>query len=121
MKKWDVAVVLVALVVAGGLYFSGFLRADTPGGIAVVYVDGVAETRLSLLHNGEYRVETEHGYNLVVVKDGKAEIIDADCPDKICVNHKPISLKNESISCLPHKVVVEIEAGNDNAVDAVAQ
>ncbi|MEA5082783.1 MAG: NusG domain II-containing protein [Lachnospiraceae bacterium] len=121
MKKWDVAVVLVALAVAGGLYFSGLLRANTPGGIAVVYVDGVEETRLSLLQDSEYRVETDHGYNLVVVKDGKAEIIDADCPDKICVNHKPISFRNESITCLPHKVVVEIEGGNNNAVDAVAQ
>ncbi|MDD3570405.1 MAG: NusG domain II-containing protein [Lachnospiraceae bacterium] len=121
MKRWDVVVVLVALAVAGGLYFSGLLRADTPGGVAVVYVNGVEKARLSLLQDTEYRVETEHGYNIVVVKDGKAEIIDADCPDKICVNHKPISFRKESITCLPHKVVVEIEGGNENSVDAVVQ
>jgi hypothetical protein len=121
LKKWDVAVVVVALAVAGGLYFSGLLRADTPGGVAVVYVDGVEETRLSLLQDTQYRVETEHGYNIIVIKDGKSEIIDADCRDKICVNHKAISLKNESITCLPHKVVLEIEGGNDNTVDAVVQ
>lgn len=121
MKKWDIVVVVGALVIAGGLYFSGFLRADTPGAVAVIYVDGVEEKRLSLLEDGEYKVETEQGYNLVVVKDGKAEISDADCRDKICVNHKPISLQNESIACLPHKVVVEIEGGSKNAVDAVVQ
>lgn len=112
---------LVALAVAGGLYFSGLLRADTPGGVAVVYVDGVEKARLSLLQDTQYRVETEHGYNIIEVKDGNAEIIDADCRDKICVNHKPVSFKNESITCLPHKVVVEIEGGKDNTVDAVAQ
>lgn len=121
MKKWDVVVVLAAFAIAGSLYFSGLLRADTPGGVAVVYVDGVEITRLSLLQDTQYRVETEQGYNVIEVKDGKAEIIDADCRDKICANHKPISLKNESIICLPHKVVVEIEGGNENTVDAVVQ
>jgi len=121
LKKWDVVIVLLALAVAGGLYFSGLLRANTPGGVAVVYVNGVEKARLSLLQDTQYRVETEQGYNVIVVKDGKAEIIDADCPDKICVNHKAISLQHESITCLPHKVVVEIEGGNDNTVDVVAQ
>jgi Uncharacterized protein conserved in bacteria len=121
LKKWDFIIVFAILAVAGGLYFSGLLRADTPGGVAVVYVDGVEITRLSLLKDTEYRVETEHGYNVVKVEDGKAEIIDADCRDKICAKHKAISLKNESIICLPHKVVVEIEGGNENTVDAVVQ
>ena len=43
---------------------------------------------------------------------------DADCPDKICVNHATISDVGESIVCLPHRVVVEIVSSDgetDNA------
>ncbi len=46
--------------------------------------------------------------NILVIKDGKANMTKADCPDKICVNHAAISKKGETIVCLPHKVVVEV-------------
>ncbi len=46
----------------------------------------------------------------------------ADCPDGICANHKPIHKTGESIICLPHKVVVTVisDKSNDNEIDAVA-
>lgn len=46
--------------------------------------------------------------NILVIKDGRASMTKADCPDKICVNHAAISKKGETIVCLPHKVVVEV-------------
>ena len=45
----------------------------------------------------------------------------SDCHNQVCVNHKPISRSGESIICLPHKVVVQIEGGKEADVDAVAQ
>jgi len=35
-------------------------------------------------------------------------MISADCPNQDCVLHKEISQSNESIVCLPHKVVVTV-------------
>lgn len=49
-------------------------------------------------------------YNLISVADGKVTMEAADCQDQICVHHKPIMSERESIICLPHKLVVEIEA-----------
>ena len=46
--------------------------------------------------------------NTLVIKDGKASISTANCPDKICVAHRAISKTGETIVCLPHKLVVEI-------------
>ena len=44
----------------------------------------------------------------------------ADCPDKLCVHQKAVSRDGESIICLPNKVVVSIEGGEDREMDAVA-
>ena len=46
--------------------------------------------------------------NVVQIRDGEAFMKEADCPDKICVHHRPVSRQGESIVCLPHRVVVEI-------------
>jgi len=36
------------------------------------------------------------------------DVIEADCPDKICVKHTNIKNAGETIICLPHKLVIEI-------------
>lgn len=64
--------------------------------------------------------------NILVIKNGKANMTKADCPDKICVNHAAISKKGETIVCLPHKVVVEVinEADtqkNENQIDIISK
>lgn len=53
------------------------------------------------------------GYNLLLVSDGQARIVSADCRDQICVRHKPISAAGESIVCLPHELVIEIGGDPD--------
>ncbi len=59
--------------------------------------------------------------NTVVVKDGEAYMSYADCKDKICVNHNKISKNNESIICLPNKVIVTVANLKDSEVDGVAK
>ena len=56
--------------------------------------------------NGEER-------NLLVIKDGKATVTAATCPDGICTSHKPISREGESIVCLPNRVEVRIVGSSD--------
>lgn len=43
-----------------------------------------------------------------MIRDGKADMKEADCPDKLCVHQKAISAENESIVCLPNRVVVTV-------------
>ena len=39
-------------------------------------------------HKGEESIEvkTKDGFNIIKVKDNKIGIIEADCPDKVCMN-----------------------------------
>ncbi|MBQ8914512.1 MAG: NusG domain II-containing protein [Lachnospiraceae bacterium] len=73
-----------------------------------ISADGKTVKTLSLDKDTEYVFESDKGYNIVVIKDGEVCVKEADCPDKICVNHKKISNVGETIICLPHKLVVEI-------------
>ena len=52
--------------------------------------------------------------NLLVIRDGKAYVSSATCPDGICAGHRPISRVGESIVCLPHGVVITV-VGDDTA------
>ena len=121
MKKLDFIIIAVLLVCAGGLYFSGFLRPGDEGAYAVVYVDGEEVKRYDLSQNTEDTITGINGINQIKVQDGEISVVSADCRDQVCVNHLPINRENESIVCLPHKVVIEIENGGKNSIDAVVK
>ena len=67
-----------------------------------------------------FRIEYGDGeYNDILVENGKIKIADASCPDKLCVNQKPVSKNHESIICLPNKIVLKIVDGEEAELDAV--
>lgn len=47
-------------------------------------------------------------YNELLIHEGKASIISADCYNQICVNTGEICKEGDSIVCLPHKMAVTI-------------
>ena len=59
--------------------------------------------------------------NTLEIKDCCAKMVSASCPDQICVNHLPIRKYGESIICLPNKILVTVEDGATNTIDAVVQ
>ena len=121
MKKMDILLMVIVLLVAGGLYFSGVLRPTKAGGEAVIFVDGQEYKRLPLNQDTTVTIEVNGHINVVEIKEGYANMTDANCPDKLCVHQKKIHLEHETIVCLPNKVVVEIQNGMENDVDGVAQ
>lgn len=120
MKKNDVILIGVILIVAlaafGGI--SWYSEKNTKEAEAVIYVDGEEQGRYPLNQDTSVRVSLEDGnYNLLEIKDGQADITEASCPDKVCVDHRPVKNQGESLVCLPHKVVVEIENGEEAKID----
>ena len=73
-----------------------------------VRVDGKVVKELPLDKDTSYVCETYMGVNTVLIEGGEVHVTDADCPDKICEDYKPISKVGEAIICLPHKLVVEV-------------
>ena len=61
----------------------------------------------------------ENGYNLLLIENGTASVTDATCPDQLCVRQRAISQNGESIICLPHRLVLQIEGEEEGELDAV--
>lgn len=122
MKKND-WILIIGLVVAAaviGIGYSFLQGTTTENAVAVVTIDGEEYGRFPLEEDCEERIGLSDGsYNILVIKDGKADMTEASCPDKICVNHRSISKKNESITCLPNKVIIQIENGESSDLDAI--
>lgn len=120
MKKNDVILVIALLAFAlaafGGVSLYSRLSTNKPE--AVVYLDGVEQGRYPLSEDTTVEIRQGVGWNILQIQDGKADITEASCPDKVCVNHRPVHGQGESLVCLPNKMVVEIENGEETGVDA---
>lgn len=44
-------------------------------------------------------------------------MIEATCPDKLCIKQGHIEKKGATIVCLPHHLVIEIKEGNEQKQD----
>lgn len=120
LKKGDI-IILAAVICAAVSVLLLINIFSSSGSTAVVEVNGVVAAELSLDEDTVYDVETDGIVtNTVVIKNGCVSVINANCPDKICQNHKPVSKTGESIVCLPNRVIVTVQGGDDE-IDGVAQ
>ena len=115
-----IAVLLAVLSLAGLAFY--LLRGE--GDTVTVEVDGKSFGTYALSEDRTVEIRTGkngEALNLLVIREGKAFVETATCPDGICANHKPISREGESIVCLPHRVVITVRSTSDkNAPDVVA-
>ena len=105
---------LLAALICCGLWMG--LRRD--GAAVVVEQDGKETARYALDENRTVRIKGQGGYNLLVIEGGEAWLLEADCPNLLCVKTGKIRYAGQSIVCLPHKVAVRI-VGGASALDAV--
>lgn len=119
-RRKEIIAVLILIIIAVVSFVCIKFFAEGKGKYVKVYVNEKLTKTFDLTKDREYFIETKFGYNLLIIKNERARILDADCPNKICVNKGYISKNGESIICLPHHVVVTVESSEDKNVDAVA-
>lgn len=86
---------------------------------AVVYYDNDEVMSMSLSENKEYIVEGELGEVIIEVKDNKVRVNEENSPRHLCSKQGWISKQNESIICLPNRIIIMIKAEDD--LDAVVK
>lgn len=117
MKKNDWVLIMAVLLICAAAFGIHFLR-PRQAGMVEVKVDGEEFGTWPLYEDAEVAIgET----NRLCIEDGYADMIWADCPDKLCVHQRAISRDGESIICLPNKVVVSVIGGEERKTDAVSQ
>lgn len=118
MKKNDYILIAVIVIIAAALFLIFGNIWNGSAATVEVTVNGKKSGTYSLAENQEIKI---NGTNVLVIRDGKADMVEADCPDKLCVRQKPISKEGESLICLPNKVIVTVAGGEKNELDAVAE
>lgn len=117
-----IAVILLASIVS-------FLLLNTDGQTgttAEIYQDGKLIRTIPLdtvTEDYSFTVSGEDGiYNIVEVHPGEIGIVEASCPDGLCIGMGFIHSSAMPVTCLPNKLVIKISSETDSAdqVDGVA-
>ena len=111
----DFLLIAALLLIAffGAVYLFVF---RSSGNRVKVTVDGKLYGTYSLSQNITKDIITgkkDENINRLVIRDGKANMETASCPDGICVEHRAIFRDGESIVCLPNRVVVTVITEKD--------
>lgn len=112
-----IVALLAVIAIAGACFY--FFRGE--GDTVTVSIDGKVVATYPLDEDLVKDIHTEgDGLNRLIIRDGKAWVEKASCPDGICAAHKPIHREGESIVCLPNKVVITVQtADTTNEPDIV--
>ena len=113
---------LVLLAAAGYLLWRQGSQSGTgKTGEVVVQADGKEYARLPLDEDAELDIVQGERHNYLLIQDGVATVTEATCPDKQCVHQADISRNGEMIVCLPNKVLITIEHGEDAGLDGAVK
>ena len=109
--RYDLILIAVCLFVSLALW-AVIALTKKPGSEVVVTVAGEEYATYSLSEDREVVIETENGKNVLIIKDGYADITDATCPDGLCERQRKINKSGETLVCLPNKVTVTVIGGD---------
>lgn len=117
-------IMIAALLAAFGIWFvvSNTTGAEPTGAVVVCQSSDGFYRADPLSADVSYTVEvsgsapgTAAGENRVRISQGTVDVTSADCSNQICVDHDPIDAVGEQIVCLPHGVVIEVVAREQDA------
>ena len=109
---------LITFGILISLFFAG---AGETGVYAEVTVDHSHYGTYDLGKDGEYPIEKEGHRNVLKIENGQISMIEANCPNRQCMEQGAISHSKQTIVCLPNRVLVEIKGPQEGAkYDAIA-
>lgn len=119
-KKNIIAIlILLFIIIICAISFSYIKNRNKDGSIANIYLDGNLYKSIDLSEVKEsYEIEINNDHtNIIKVESNGISIVEADCPDKVCINTGVIRNGSLPIICLPNKVVIKIENNEKDEFD----
>ena len=104
---------IAAILLAAGLAFP-FFRPQPSESLsrAEISVDGKTVMELDLSEDQVLTVDgAGGGYNRIQVRDGAVSVLEASCPDKVCVHTGTVRYPGETIVCLPNRMIITVIQG----------
>ncbi len=96
---------VAAIAAAAGIVYLN--NQQEPKKYACIYEDGKLIHKIDLsMVTKAYTIELDG--NIVFVEKGQISVIEADCPDKLCIKQGAVSGGARPIVCLPNNVVIKL-------------
>ena len=123
LTKADLVLILLIAVILGLVWFFNHSSHKKPGAYLIVEYEGEEIDRIPLNKNQqmELSLHEDEYYNQFEISEQKVRMINANCPDGLCVHQASISHDGESIVCLPHRLVLRMISDEAGDYDAVAR
>ena len=118
LKKADIVLFATLMIIGISLSVLSF-KSATPAKSVVVTVDGELYGTYDIEANQTIKVTENNHTNKITIKDGRVQMSYSDCKNQVCVKDGSISKTNQTIVCLPNKVMIEITGGEEE-IDAVS-
>lgn len=124
MKKFD-KIIIISITFLSILIFVSYRIVNNKKydmTYAAIYVDNTLTKKVDLIanHSEQFTINNKSGKNVVSVEGTKIRIIDADCPDKLCVKDGYISKPGQMLVCLPHKFIIEVKGETREDIDGLS-
>lgn len=128
MKRGDILLIGIIVVIALAFLVPRWLdenlsekNHNNNEKVARITVDGKLFKTVKLTGKEQtIDIKTQYGENILKVHDNGIEMVDADCPDKVCLTFGFVDRNGGTIVCLPHKLMVEVVGGSGEGADVDA-
>jgi hypothetical protein len=116
LKPFDFVSFAAAILVVAG--FSLFAYGDRAQGSQVRVETEEASFIYPLDRDRELDVDGPLGHTHVEIDDGRVRVTASPCREKICIAAGWVSQADEWIACLPNRVFLRVQGGEETGVDA---
>lgn len=119
-KRMAIMVLLIVLMLAGSITAIFVLKGNNGGSNVVAYIyrdnELIKEIDLSnVKEEYDVRIDYKDGeYNILRVRQGSIGIVEATCPDHLCMNMGFISDSVMPVTCLPNHLVIQVKSKGEN-------
>ena len=121
-RKNDLIFLIVIVIIIAAFFVVRAFSLKNKGSKINITLDNRTYGQYSLNRDRSIKIKKDGNVvNIIKIKNNKAYMSFADCPDKLCIKMGSIDKVGESIVCLPNKVVVTVISGKGNSVDSVAE
>lgn len=119
IKKADIVLLIFFLIIGFvSAYYS--LTSGQSGKEAEISLDGKIYGTYNLDKNQVITIKNGKNYNKIVIKNGYIKMTKSNCKNQVCVDENKISKTNQTIVCLPNRVLISIKGGKEE-YDSVAE
>ena len=119
-KRVRILLIVVAVIFLAGVAGSFFVRNSPQGQVVQVVQDGKVLYTFDLPRQDDQdiRIEYEGRTNVIQIQDGRIRMLEADCPDHICMQMGWLD-SAAPIVCLPNHLVIQFASSQDSVDTAV--